>query len=206
MTPRALDRPEDEHRVRRYRVGDAAASDHMAEPSPRVYLTFGSEAAGIGFFPDLYRAAVGSVVAGIADPSIDLLVSVGRAADPAALEPLPPGVRVERWVDQDEALSRVDVTVCHGGYGTVVGSLAAGVPLVVLPLFAADQWINAEAADRAGVAVALRGPEDIGQLGAAVARVLADESYGERARAIQSEIASMPGPSEAVGWIEAVAS
>jgi UDP:flavonoid glycosyltransferase YjiC (YdhE family) len=66
--------------------------------------------------------------------------------------------------------------------------------------------MNAEAAGRAGVAVALSGPEDIGQLGAAVASVLADGSFRGRARAIQSEIASMPGPREAVGWIEAVAS
>jgi UDP:flavonoid glycosyltransferase YjiC (YdhE family) len=53
--------------------------------------------------------------------------------------PLPPGVRVERWVNQDEVLARAAVVVCHGGYGTMIGALAAGTPFVVISLFASDQ-------------------------------------------------------------------
>ena len=43
----------------------------------------------------------------------------------------------------------------HGGFGTTMAALAAGVPQVVVPLFAIDQFVNAEqvAAVHAGVQV-----------------------------------------------------
>jgi UDP:flavonoid glycosyltransferase YjiC (YdhE family) len=40
--------------------------------------------------------------------------------------------------------------VCHGGYGSTLGALRHGVPLVVMPLFSSDQWVNAAAVARAG--------------------------------------------------------
>jgi UDP:flavonoid glycosyltransferase YjiC (YdhE family) len=39
--------------------------------------------------------------------------------------------------------------VCHGGSGTVLGTLSAGVPLIVVPLFA-DQADNARRVEAVG--------------------------------------------------------
>ena len=56
---------------------------------------------------------------------------------------------------QAELLPHCAAMVCHGGSGTVRQGLAAGVPLVVLPLFA-DQPENARLVHRIGAGVALQ--------------------------------------------------
>ena len=55
----------------------------------------------------------------------------------------------------------------HGGFGTTMGALAAGVPQVVVPLFSFDQIVNGEhvAAVGAGLTVE-RGPAAVEQASA----------------------------------------
>jgi UDP:flavonoid glycosyltransferase YjiC (YdhE family) len=67
---------------------------------------------------------------------------------------------VERWVPQAEALAQASLVVCHGGSGTVLGALAANVPLVILPLFA-DQFANARALADTGAAAVVVGPDEL---------------------------------------------
>ena len=74
--------------------------------------------------------------------SARVLVTVGRHADPAELGALPPNVHVERWVAQASVMPHAAAMVAHGGAGTTLAALAAGVPLVMLPL-SADQPLNA---------------------------------------------------------------
>jgi hypothetical protein len=119
-----------------------------AEPLPPlsrgslVYATFGSVAAGIGFDP--YRALLDAVA------GLPVRVLLTTAAD-IDLGRVPENVTVERWVPQSEALERASLVVCHGGSGTVLGALAAAIPLVIMPLFA-DQFANARALEAAGAA------------------------------------------------------
>jgi UDP:flavonoid glycosyltransferase YjiC (YdhE family) len=98
-----------------------------------VYATFGTVAASLGYDP--YRALL-DAVDGLELP---VLLTTGEDLD---LGPVPPNVRVERWVPQREALAQARLVVCHGGSGTVLGTLAAGLPLIILPLFV-DQLTNA---------------------------------------------------------------
>ena len=107
-----------------------------------VYATFGTVAAGLGYDP--YRALL-DAVDGL---DVPVLLTTGEELD---LGPVPPNVRVERWVPQPEALARASLVVCHGGSGTVLGTLAAGIPLIILPLFA-DQLSNARMLAEAGAA------------------------------------------------------
>ena len=106
--------------------------------APLVYVTFGTVAAGSGYFPDLYRGALEA----LEDVDARVLMTVGRAHDPEELWPLPENARVVQWIPQPELLPHCAAMVCHGGSGTVRQGLTAGVPLVVLPLFA-DQPENA---------------------------------------------------------------
>ncbi|MDP9389020.1 MAG: hypothetical protein M3Q48_14175 [Actinomycetota bacterium] len=55
-------------------------------------MTFGSSAAGVGQFPDLYL----DVIAAVADLPVRVLLTVGDAGDPDALGTVPPNVHVER--------------------------------------------------------------------------------------------------------------
>ena len=56
------------------------------------------------------------------------------------------------WLPQAEVIRQADVVVHHGGSGTMLGALVAGVPQVVLPQ-GADQFGNATALTAAGLAV-----------------------------------------------------
>ena len=104
-------------------------------------------------------------------------MTVGRDRDPADLGPVPPNVRVERWVPQADLMPHVTAMVCHGGSGTVTMGLAGGVPMAVVPLFADQPW-NAERVDAVGAGIALGGgPEAaIAGLREAVVRLTGDRS------------------------------
>jgi UDP:flavonoid glycosyltransferase YjiC (YdhE family) len=111
-------------------------------------------------------------------------------------------VHVEPWFDQAGVLAHADLVVCHGGSGTALGALAAGLPLVVVPVFA-DQFENARriAAAGAGVVVEHARGATIDARAAprvadAIEAVLADGSYRGRARAIAAEMATAPTPQE----------
>ena len=54
--------------------------------------------------------------------------------------------------------------VGHGGFGTTMLALAAGVPQVIVPLFASDQHVNARHVAATGAGVCLDGgPDDLGR-------------------------------------------
>jgi len=99
-------------------------------------------------------------------------------------------VHVERWVDQADVLDRADLVVCHGGSGTTYGALAAGVPVVTVPMFA-DQFENARRMTAAGAGLTAA-DGDAAAIAAAIGRVLADAAYARAAGRIAAEMASVP--------------
>jgi hypothetical protein len=163
---------------------------------PFVYVSFGSVAGGMAELAGVYAAAI-AAVAGL---DADVLLTVGRGADPVTLGPPPRNVRIERWADQSDVLGRAAAVVCHGGGGTTLGALAAGVPLVVVPLFASDQHVNARRVTEVGAG--RTATPDAEAIRAALEAVLADEGYRRRAEALATELAGQPStdafPSRAV--------
>ena len=86
--------------------------------------------------------------------------------------------------------------VSHAGSGTFLGALAAGRPSCASPL-AADQFRNAEGGARSGAALVLTPAEvTASSVAEAVTRLMTDEAFGQRARAVSSEIAAMPSPAD----------
>jgi UDP:flavonoid glycosyltransferase YjiC (YdhE family) len=128
-------------------------------------------------------------------------VTVGEAADPAALGPLPAHVRVERWIPQAEVFSEADVMVGHGGFGTTLGALLAGLPQVVVPLFA-DQPYNAERIAAVGAGLAT----DPARVREAVERVLAEPAFRLAAGRVALEAQRLPSIDEAPAALEALVS
>jgi UDP:flavonoid glycosyltransferase YjiC (YdhE family) len=82
---------------------------------------------------------------------VTLIVTTGRDRDPAAFDPQPEHVRIERYVPQSLLFPRCDAVVAHGGTGTVLAALAHGLLLVLAPV-AADQPDNARRCEHLGVA------------------------------------------------------
>lgn len=155
---------------------------------PLLYLTFGSVAPQAGFFPGLYRAAIDA----LAPLPLRILVTVGTHCDPSGLGPLPANVHATRWVPQADVMPHTTVMVCHGGFGTVRAGLAAGVPMVVLPLFA-EQPYNARRVADLGAGIALDGgPAATSSLRESVRRVRADPTYRAKAAEIAEDTLALP--------------
>lgn len=176
---------------------------------PLVYLTLGSEVGALPTAPDLFRALL-DAMDGL---PARVLLTVGRGTDPASLGPLPPGVRVERWVPQADVLGSASAVVCHGGSGTVYGALAAGLPLVCVPLFA-DQPFNAGLVVGAGAGLAVApanvsagaavtfGDDDVSRIRAAVEQVLKDPEYRTRAEHLADETRSAADCAQLLGLLD----
>ena len=189
LTPPSLEAPGEPAPERILRFHDAAPRPHAvrrAGEAPLVYVTFGSVTPTLGHYPELYRAVIGA----LEDLPVRIVVTVGEAADPAELGPLPANVRAERWIPQAEILCDAAAMVGHGGFGTTVGALLAGVPQVVVPLFA-DQPYNARriAELGAGLAADAQRPETIR---AAVERLLAESSFRSVAARVAREAFTLP--------------
>ena len=184
----------------RFHEAPPPAADRTTDP-PLVFVTFGSVVPTMGFYPDLYNGVVGI----LAGAGLRVLVAVGRDVDPAALEPLRDGVRVEPWVDQPAVLASASAMVHHGGFGSMLAGAASGVPQVVLPLFA-DQAHNARRVQAVGAGIALEGgPAAVGGLAEAVDAVLGQQPYADGAARLAAEIAALPPASAAVAALEALA-
>jgi MGT family glycosyltransferase len=67
------------------------------------------------------------------------LVATTAAADPEQFAPAPPNARVEAFLPHGPIIERAACVVCHGGQGTTQKTLAAGVPVCVVP-FCRDQF------------------------------------------------------------------
>jgi len=158
---------------------------------PRVYVTLGTVA--YGAVEVLQRA-----VREIAALGVDVLVTVGPHGDPTALGPVPDRVHVERFVPQSVVLPLVDVVVHHGGTGTMLGALEAGLPQLVLPQ-GADQFHNGGLVSQAGAGRMLRNEDQLpGEIRAAVAALLAEGPERSTAQRLRAEIAALPAPDEIV--------
>jgi UDP:flavonoid glycosyltransferase YjiC (YdhE family) len=182
--------------------GPALPGDLALADGSLVYATFGTVAAGVGLFPTLYR----SVVDTVADLPVRMLLTIGEGADPDKLEPHPANVHVERFWPQHEVMSEAAGMIGHGGFGTTMSGLRAGVPMVVVPLFALDQHLNARAVERVGAGIALDGgPGAIEGLRDALVRILDDPSYRAAAQGVAAEMANLPTASASVALLEDLA-
>ena len=168
------------------------ATPRSAKGAPLVYATMGT----VWNEPAQFRILLDALAGRTA------LVTTGLGVDPAMLEPVAPGIRVERFVPQEEVLPRARAVVSHGGSGTMLGALAHGLPLVLLPQ-GADQFDNAEACRAAGVAIVLMPAEaDAGSVRASLDRVLDEPEYAAAAGRLAEEIAAMPPPADVAIAVE----
>ena len=169
------------------------------EDPPLVYFSLGTE------FNVESGDLFGRVLSGLRDLPVHVVATVGRDIDPAELGPQPTHVRVERYIPQAELLPRASLVVSHGGSGSVLGALAHGVPLVLLPM-GADQPYNAARCEALGVARSLdvidATPGDVRD---AAAAVLGEPSYRAAAERMRDEFAALPGPEHAIALIERLA-
>ncbi len=116
------------------------------------------------------------------------LVTTGPAVDPAVIS-VPPDVTVTRWVRHADVLPHCSAVITHGGHGTVMKALIAGVPLIVVPL-GRDQPDNAGRVVYAGAGVRLRKNATVSALRVAISRVIEDPRYRAAAQHMAARLAA----------------
>ncbi|OKI07175.1 hypothetical protein A6A06_36365 [Streptomyces sp. CB02923] len=162
---------------------------------PRVAVTLGTlrpQLSGVGELRTVVRAA-GAVDA-------DFVLALGDA-DPAGLGRLPANVRAEGWLPLTALLETCTAMIHHGGNGTTLAGLGAGVRHLVLP-GGADDFEVAEILRRRGVAM-VSSPDavDTGLL----RRLLADPGLKAAAAEVRDETAALPSPAAIVPRLEKLA-
>jgi UDP:flavonoid glycosyltransferase YjiC (YdhE family) len=163
---------------------------------PTVYVTLGTVfnlESG-----DLFQR----VLAGLRELPVNLIVTVGHEIDPQEFGPQPAHVHIARYIPQSSILPHCDLLVSHGGSGSVIGALAHGVPMVLIPI-GADQPLNAARCAELGLAQTLDAVDSTpAMLRDAAAAVLSDPRYRRAAERFQDEIAAQPEPASVVPLLE----
>ncbi|MGI8587488.1 MAG: glycosyltransferase [Chloroflexia bacterium] len=168
---------------------------------PTVYVTLGTE---VNKEPEFYPVVLQTIIAGLRDAPLNLIVTLGRDKDPADFGPQPDNVHIERYIPQSLLLPRCDLMVMHGGSNSLLAALDIGLPTVVVPLIA-DQFFNAHVMQntRLGQVVQLGQLTPAGSR-AAVEEVLGNPIYRQNAARLQAEMHALPGQEHAVELIERV--
>jgi UDP:flavonoid glycosyltransferase YjiC (YdhE family) len=157
---------------------------------PRIAVTLGTVAplmTGLG--------PVERVAAAAEKIDAEFVLALGNA-DTSGLE-LPDNVRPAGYVPLGPLLATSTAVIHHGGAGTTLTALDAGVPQIVVPQ-GADGPINAAAVATAGCGLNVATDELDGPV---IERLLAEESLRVAAARVRAEIHAMPSPAEVVDRI-----
>ncbi|MFI9379842.1 nucleotide disphospho-sugar-binding domain-containing protein [Kutzneria sp. NPDC052558] len=164
--------------------------DWLARPAerPLIALTVGTVSPRMGGL-DLVRRVIETAP----DVDADFVLALGQAKDNDWGE-LPPNVRVAGWVPWNSLLRVSSAAIHHGGSGTSLAVLEAGLPQLITP-DGSDRDINAEILAGHGAALTA----GVGEVDAdLLARLVADETLAKAAREVRQEIAEMPSPASLV--------
>lgn len=202
LSPRALDHPGRRFPAHVRHVGprldDPAWAGELKLPAgdaPLVLVGLSSS------FMD-QRAVLERIAEALGTLPVRGLLTTGPAVDPATVR-APGNVLVAAAAPHSIALRHAAVTITHAGHGTAVKSLAAGVPLVCVPL-GRDQREVARHVELAGAGTTVSKSASPRTITRAVNRVLRDPSYRREARRLATEIAAETATDRAVAELEAL--
>ncbi|AIG76106.1 glycosyl transferase, UDP-glucuronosyltransferase [Amycolatopsis japonica] len=181
--------------------GDASVPSWAVERQAggRICLTLGT------VVPHLEKGRFAQLALPILEQLAQLNVEIVVAVDAgvaASWPPLPPVIRHVGRMPLSQVLAACDLVVHHGGQGTALTALEAGIPQLVLPQFD-DQFENAGAVAESGAGIRLLPAQITPQ---AVAKgcleLLGSVKFGIAASDIAAEMAAAPSPLEITGIFE----
>ncbi len=143
------------------------------------------------------------VVDALSTLSVRALVTVGQRLDAAEITSTP-NVAVVASAPHSQVLGGAALVVSHCGHGTTIKTLAAGVPMVCIPM-GRDQNDTAARVVHHGAGIRLTPKASVPDIRNAVTRVLGDERFRGNARRLARSIADDGLRSEAVDALESMA-
>lgn len=145
-------------------------------------------------------AAMSSACAAVGARAV---VAHGGGLSEREVSSLPGDPLVRAFLPQTRVLQQCSAAILHGGFNTVLDALAAGIPIVAVPL-AFEQPATAARLARVGAArVVLPADAGRGGLEPALRRVLTNPTYRRAARLLATDIAAGGGATEAAALIDA---
>lgn len=108
------------------------------------------------------------------------VLTTGRAVEPRDI-PAPPNVQVVRAAPHRRVLAEASVVLTHAGHGIVMKALAAGVPMVCMPM-GRDQKDNTARVLKLGAGIQISKQATQSRIATAVAEVLGGGQYAAAAR------------------------
>ena len=142
------------------------------------------------------------IAAALGTLTVRAVLTTGTGIDPASVK-APANVQVVKAAPHSTVLREAALAITHGGHGVTIKSLAAGVPLVCLPM-GRDQLDIAARVAYTGAGIRLEQRAEPAEIAAAVEHVLGEASYREAAERIATVIAEETLTDRAVAEIEAV--
>ena len=151
------------------------------------------------------EAALQSIIDALGGLELDAVVTTGPSILPARLRG-PSNVELVPFGDHTELLSRASLLIGHGGHGTTARALAAGVPVLVLPMHSMmDQPDIGRALERLGAGRMLPKHSRPARIRSVVATLLEPGPHRAAAEAIGVSIREVDGAETAADLIEELA-
>ena len=142
------------------------------------------------------------VVDGLGRLPVRGLVTTGPAVSPDQLR-APANVQVVTAAPHAEVLQHASAVITHAGHGTVVKALAAGVPLLCMPM-GRDQPDNAARVVVRGAGLKLKRSAKPERIAAAVGRLLAEPSFRSSAEELGAKLRADAASPAAVELLESI--
>ena len=146
---------------------------------------------------------LGRVIDALGTLDVRAVVTAGPSIDRASL-PAAANVHVCASAPHSQLMKDASVVITHCGHGTVIRALAAGVPLVCMPM-GRDQNDNAARVVARGAGLRLTPKASAEKIRHAVRQLLTQPHYREQARRLGETIVADARESKAVPELERVA-
>ena len=177
-------------------VGDTIAdlpSEFRDLETPVVYVTLGTVAGDDTAPLNEIFEALDSIAATVITTTRDPASSAGSR------------VLAYDWLPQVPLMNTVDAVVAHGGYGTIMTALCAGIPVLSIPLPMLDNRTNAKRLEASGAGLRIeRADLTSARVRSALERLLEPE-FRAAAAEVRKEIQALPGSGVAVDALAALA-
>lgn len=175
-------------------VGSRFESDR-----PRILVSLSTTV-----FPGQERT-LQSIIDALASLPVDATVTTGPSIDPSRLR-APAHIAVRSFGDHTELLRDASLLIGHGGHGTTMRALSAGVPVLVLPMHPLmDQPQLGRAVERLGVGRMLPRTSSSATIRAAVSVLAQPGPERSAAQALGAAIRERDGAVAAAQLIEELA-
>ncbi|MCK4814991.1 hypothetical protein KA005_04400, partial [bacterium] len=220
--------PEDENTVH---VGELTISRRNNElppwlqkidgNQPLIYITIGGGAGLVG-----NRLFFSTIIEAFADKPLQVVVSTSSKFESQTHLNAPKNIRFFKWVTGKLLISKADLVIFHGGYGTMMESIACGKPTITIP-FQSEQEGNGRRLEQLGCGLVVKLSkerfkciEDKWRYGTytflvqnrydltaekligEVNKILANPGYLLRAQSLKEKVKEYRGPEKAIELIE----